>query len=186
MSKSLGNVVAPFELVKKYGVDAVRYYLLREILPSEDGDFTYEKFEARYNSDLASGLGNLLARIVTLAAKPNFEPFDSAQGREKKAGAEIKKAVEKTKTECQQYLEEFKFNEALKSIWELITVCDKYINQEKPWEAGENAPQVISDCLFALDNISDLLVPFLPETSEKIKKVLATKKSESLFPRLLT
>ncbi|PJB98939.1 MAG: methionine--tRNA ligase, partial [Candidatus Nealsonbacteria bacterium CG_4_9_14_0_8_um_filter_36_17] len=67
MSKSLGNVIDPFELVKKYGTDAVRYFLLREITPTEDGDFTYEKFEARYNSDLASGLGNLVARVLTLA-----------------------------------------------------------------------------------------------------------------------
>ncbi len=63
MSKSLGNVVDPFELVKKYGADAVRYFLLREIPSTEDGDFTYEKFEQRYNSDLASGIGNLLPEL---------------------------------------------------------------------------------------------------------------------------
>ena len=61
MSKSLGNVINPFDLVEKYGTDAVRYYLLREVLPTEDGDFTYEKFEQRYNSDLAGGIGNLVA-----------------------------------------------------------------------------------------------------------------------------
>ena len=69
MSKSLGNVVDPFELVKKYGVDAVRYYFLREILPTEDGDFTYEKFEQRYNSDLAGGIGNLVARTLGISSK---------------------------------------------------------------------------------------------------------------------
>ena len=67
MSKSLGNVIDPFELVKKYGADATRYFILREISPTEDGDFTYEKFEERYNSDLAKGLGNLVARVLTLA-----------------------------------------------------------------------------------------------------------------------
>ncbi len=178
MSKSLGNVVDPLELVKKYGINAVRYFFLREILPTEDGDFTYEKFEQRYNSDLAGGIGNLLARTVTLAAKENF--------KEKKPSAKIKKEVIIIEKICKKYLEEFKFNESLKSIWELISFCDKYINAEKPWEGKESSSQVISDILFALDKISDLLLPFLPDTSEKIKKVIETKKSEILFPRLLT
>ncbi len=178
MSKSLGNVVDPFELVRKYGVDAVRYYLLREITPTEDGDFTYEKFEQRYNSDLASGLGNLLARTVTLAGKPNFES--------KNPTGKITKEITQTQKNCGTLLEDFKFNEALKSIWELIAFCDKYINEEKPWEAKDSASQVISDVLFALENISALLLPFLPETAEKIKIALETKKSAQLFPRLLT
>ena len=71
MSKSLGNIIDPFELVKKYGTDAVRYYLLREIPPTKDGDFTYQKFEERYNSDLAAGIGNLVARVITLAVESN-------------------------------------------------------------------------------------------------------------------
>ena len=176
MSKSLGNVVDPFELVKKYGADAVRYYLLREITPTEDGDFTIEKFEQRYNSDLAGGIGNLLARTVTLAAKDSFA--------EKKPTVKIKKAVDLAKKDVETFLEEFKFNDSLKSIWELITFCDKYINEEKPWEGKENASQTISDALFALGEISELLLPFMPETAEKIATILKTKKSEILFPRL--
>ena len=74
MSKSLGNVIDPFELVKKYGTDAVRYFLLREIPPTEDGDFTYEKFEGRYNADLAKGLGNLAARVITMAGNSPTSP----------------------------------------------------------------------------------------------------------------
>ena len=176
MSKSLGNIVNPFELVKKYGTDALRYYLLREILPTEDGDFTYEKFEQRYNADLAGGIGNLLSRTVVLAQKTGFKKM-SAIGQ-------IKKVAKKNSKECKKFLEEFKFNEALKSIWEIISFCDKYINENKPWEGGKNASQVISDVLFALQNIADLLAPFLPETSEKIKKVIKSQKSEILFPRL--
>ena len=177
MSKALGNVIDPFELVKKYGVDAVRYYLLREITPTEDGDFTIEKFQQRYNADLAGGIGNLLARTVVMANKLNSksETLNSKQ---------IQKETEKTKKDVEKYLEEFKFNDSLKSIWELISFCDKYINEEKPWEGKENAPQVVSDVLFALSEISDLLLPFLPETSQKIKTAVETKTSEILFPRL--
>jgi len=187
MSKSLGNVIDPFELVKKYGADAVRYYLLREILPTEDGDFTYEKFEQRYNSDLAGGIGNLLARTIAMAQKYDF--------KKKKPGLEIKRATEKNSKKCKKLLEDFKFNEALKSIWEIISFCDKHINKHRPWEAlaspktaegqgKKNASQVISDVFFALTIISDLLNPFLPETAEKIKKIIESKKSEILFPRL--
>ncbi|OGZ68567.1 MAG: methionine--tRNA ligase [Candidatus Staskawiczbacteria bacterium RIFCSPHIGHO2_02_FULL_42_22] len=176
MSKSLGNVVDPFELVKKYGVDAVRYFLLREISPTEDGDFSYEKFQARYNADLAGGVGNLLARTVTLAAKPNF--------LEKNPTSKIKKEIDATKKEYEKHLDGFKFNEALKSIWELISFCDKYINEQKPWEAKPSDSQVISDILFGLSGLAKMLEPFLPETVEKMKKVLAERKSEILFPRI--
>lgn len=176
MSKSLGNVIDPFELVKKYGTDAVRYYLLREITPTEDGDFTYEKFEQRYNSDLAGGIGNLLARTVALAKKPDF--------KEKKPSVTIKKEIEKTKKDCHAYLKEFKFNESLKSIWELISFCDKYINKEKPWEEKDNFSEVLSNMLFALKEISAILSPFLPETSEKIKKAVEERKTGILFPKI--
>ncbi|MSU54499.1 MAG: methionine--tRNA ligase [Candidatus Staskawiczbacteria bacterium] len=178
ISKSLGNVINPFELVKKYGVDAVRYYLLREITPTEDGDFTYEKFEQRYNADLAGGAGNLVARTITLAQKLEIQNYKS------QINPKFKIQIEETGKKCKQALEEYKFNEALKSIWELISFCDRYINEQKPWEAKENASEVISDILFALDNMADLLLPFLPDTSEKIKKAVQTKQSQILFPRI--
>jgi len=188
MSKSLGNVIDPFELVEKYGTDAVRYFLLREITPTEDGDFTYDKFEARYNSDLASGLGNLVARVTTLGGGKSFE---SAGIMNKEFKTEINKT-------CQNYknsLDNFKFNETLSSIWELISFCDRYIEKEKAWEESEDQLMVINNLLFALANIAQMLEPFLPETSEKIFKQLGinssdkewhfkVKKGKSLFPRL--
>jgi methionyl-tRNA synthetase len=174
MSKSLGNVVDPFELIKKYGVDSVRYYLLREIVSAEDGDFTYEKFEQRYNSDLAGGIGNLVARVLGVAGK-----LDIKESKPTKKTADKIKEIKKNYTAS---LEKFKFNEALASVWELISFCDKYINEEKLWESKN--PKVINDLFFAINEIGVLLLPFLPETSDKILQQIKTKKSEPLFPRI--
>ena len=182
MSKSLGNVIDPFELVKKYGTDAVRYYLLREIPPTDDGDFTYEKFEKRYNADLASGIGNLVARVRKLGEN-GFKIQKS----------KIEERIKETKKKYKECLENFKFNEALKSIWDLVGFCDKYINDEKPWENKENSLQVIGDLIVVLQSISELLEAFLPETSQRISKEFEidkktgkfkNKKSTSLFPRI--
>lgn len=187
MSKSLGNVIDPFELVEKYGVDAVRYYLLREILPAEDGDFTFQKFEERYNADLASGLGNLVSRLLTLAEKTDFKKIENIS---KEAEKEINSAIHN----CKELLVGFKFNESLKSIWDLIGFCNKYIDYKKPWETKD--PNVIYDLLVCLAHIARLLEPFLPETSEKIFKQLGVnpldkkflkfkiKKTQPLFQRI--
>lgn len=195
MSKSIGNVVNPFELIEKYAqrignkgvaIDAVRYFLLREISPTEDGDFSYEKFEARYNSDLASGLGNLLARVVTLANKLKMK---NEKGKTTMKNEKVKKEIEQAKANCQRLLEEFKFNEALGAVWELIGFCDKYVNDEKPWEAENEKlktknEKVIEDLLSALQEIAGLLKPFMPQTAEKILQQIKTGKSQPLFPRI--
>ena len=190
MSKSLGNVIDPFELVKKYGstsspqvgTDAVRYFLLREIPPTEDGDFTYEKFENRYNSDLAAGLGNLVARVITMAEKINskFEIRNSKQIPNSK----LQTVIDKTWKTYHKTLDEFKFNETLIAIWDLISFCDRYIEKERPWEKSENQQSKISNLQFAISNIAEMLKPFLPETSEKILRQIKVKKPEILFPRL--
>jgi len=180
MSKSLGNVINPFELVKKYGADAVRYYLLREIVPVEDGDFTYQKFEQRYNSDLAGGLGNLVARVLGIASKTEFKASKPLAGQ---ASKKIEKATKEAKKSCSEFIEKFEFNNALASIWKLISFCDKYINEEKLWETRR--PTVIGDLFFAIKEIAILLEPFLPQTSEKILTQVESKKSEILFPKLV-
>lgn len=183
MSKSLGNVIDPFELVKKYGTDAVRYFLLREIPSTEDGDFTYQKFEGRYNSDLAKGLGNLVARVLTMAKKLKTTTQN----------LKLKKEIDNTWKKYKKALEEFKFNEALISIWELISFCDRYIEKERPWEEKESASwrkkEVIGNLLFTISNIAEMLKPFLPETSKKILENIRqlaekTKEAKPLFPRI--
>jgi len=189
MSKSLGNVIDPFELVEKYGTDAVRYFLLREVPPTEDGDFTYEKFEKRYNADFAAGLGNLVARVITLGAKFKI------QNSKFKISAQISKIIQNIQEKYKKALDNFKFNEALISIWDLISVCDKYIEREKPWEKSKKQPFVIYNLLSVLGHIARMLQSFLPETSEKIFEQLGIKptdkkwkfrikKGKLLFPRI--
>jgi methionyl-tRNA synthetase len=177
MSKSLGNVIDPFELIEKYGADAVRYYLLREIPATEDGDFTVQKFEERYNADLASGLGNLVARVMTLAVK-----FKIQNSKFKITIQNLKLFIRKTREECDHALSEYKFNEALRAVWELISFCDKYIEKERPWATHDK--DIISNLLSAVAEIAGLLQPFLPETSDNILKQLQNNESKVLFPRI--
>lgn len=174
MSKTLGNVVDPFTLVEKYGADAVRYFFLREIPSTEDGDFSFEKFATRYNADLASGLGNLVARVTKLG-EGLPEEFQNP---------DFRKLAEKTRTEVQQALEEFQFSAALERIWALIQFCDKTIEEKKPWEKPETKKEAVGDLLLAISRIAEFLKPFLPVSSEKIAGQLEWGKREALFPRI--
>ncbi|MFA5754925.1 MAG: methionine--tRNA ligase [Candidatus Paceibacterota bacterium] len=177
MSKSIGNVISPSELVEKYGCDGVRYYLLREIPPLGDGDFTYEKFEKRYNSDLAGGLGNLFSRMMSMVVKKNLK-FEI-----KPNDVFVSKNEEIIKKVNEDFIQ---FNNSLSHIWELIAFCDKYIDEEKPWavEDDEKLKEIFSNVIFSLKNISELLKPFLPETAEKMEKGIETLEIEPLFPRI--
>lgn len=188
MSKSVGNVVDPYGLVEKYGTDAVRYWLLRELNPFEDGDFTIEKFEIRYGGDLANGLGNYAARVMTLGEKLGQFPKGSLD-------AGVEHAIHKARVLARAHLEEFKFHEALQAIWELVGFGDAYINTKKPWtgEAGsEDNRNTIYNAIVILDNLAALLQPFMPQTAEKITagiqwasghELLVTKIG-NLFPRV--
>jgi methionyl-tRNA synthetase len=174
MSKSLGNVVDPFSLIEKYGADAVRYFLLREIPSTEDGDYTEEKFKERFNADLAGGIGNLVSRVVTLVDKFKIKRMQSVI-------SDIFQ-VPLIENKLTKALAEFKFNEGLSAIGELIGQANKYVNDQKPWETGD--AKVLNALLGCLEEIARLLKPFLPETSEKIIKQIKNKKSQPLFPRI--
>ncbi|MFA5747271.1 MAG: methionine--tRNA ligase [Candidatus Paceibacterota bacterium] len=181
MSKSLGNVVDPIALVDKYGTDAVRYYLLREVPGWDDGDFSKEKFEQRYNADLAGGLGNLLARTLAMAGKLGAQ--EEISDRELKAAINV--AEERSSKEINSY----KFNEALMVIWDLVAFCNKIVEREKPWEQGtedlaDKNRKVVGNLLFALEKIGEMIEPFLPGTSLAIAGQLESKTSSPLFPRI--
>ncbi len=177
MSKSLGNVINPFELVKKYDTDALRYYLLREIPPTKDGDFSYQKFKRRYNDDLAKGVGNLVSRTITLAQKTNSSPVGNLPQR-------LKNKTEEKKKDYKEALDQFKFNKALVAVWDLISFYDRYIEEKKPWQESENQEQLIEHLLLGLQDIAGLLEPILPQTSKDILNQIKSKRAESLFPRV--
>jgi methionyl-tRNA synthetase len=185
MSKSLDNVIDPFEFAKEYGVEALRYFLLSQIPIDADGDFTLERFKEVYNADLANGLGNLIARVAKLCETANFKQSPSENNHHVIADFE----------EYQKLLGEYRFNEVLNLIWEKISKLDKYINQEKPWEllkspAGNLKRPINAILQHAVDEIEEiveLLEPFLPETAGKIKAQFTTaeiKSSTLLFPRI--
>ncbi len=184
ISKTVGNVVDPAELVAKYGADAVRYYLLKEVSPFDDGDFSYEKFEEVYNGNLANGLGNFAARVLALGEKAGELSLDEGDASTKV----ILARSEEVRLAVANKIEEFKFHEALAAIWGLISYGDIYVNNEKPWEAGKE--KVVANALIILRRVADLLELFLPETAKKIvdcfeKTIpLKAKKCPPLFPRI--
>lgn len=183
ISKSLGNVIKPTDWVEKYGADAVRYYLLRYTVITEDSDISEEKLKQAYNSDLANGLGNLVSRVAKLCELINFTQLVA---RDKEHCHLIG-----TDNECNKELNEYRFNDALASIWGKISRLDKFINDEKPWELvkkqSPKTKEILSHSVDQIQEIAHLLKPFLPETAQKIEDQFTKsviKPETSLFPRI--
>ncbi len=177
MSKTIGNTVNPYDLVEKYGTDAVRYYFLAEILPFDDGDFTYEKFEAKYSADLANGLGNLVSRTSNMLEKDkieiNIKPNSDKELNDKFA----------------ELMKDYKFNEMLKLLWDKLRTDDEYLSEKQPWkmEDKDEIKKVLEHVAQDILNVVELLQIFMPDTAEKVKKQFSerqVKKGEILFPRI--
>ncbi|OGH70148.1 MAG: methionine--tRNA ligase [Candidatus Magasanikbacteria bacterium RIFCSPHIGHO2_02_FULL_51_14] len=202
MSKSLGNVVDPFAVVEKYGTDAVRYFLLGGLPASEDGDWSNERFEEFYNAQLANGIGNLTARVLTMVEKYS--------GSKVPAESQDVFGTAKFWKEYDSALAEYNFELAVKLVNELVGRCDEMISMQKPWEqakAGEDISALLYQLTETLRHIALALLPVIPESAEKILTQLgidvasldtfekeqtwgrleertAVKKGEALFPRL--
>lgn len=177
ISKSLGNVIDPFTLIEKYGTDAVRYYLLREIPSYGDGDFSENRFKELYNADLANNLGNLVARVAKLAEQAAIKLSTSEVDLEHQKFQDYHRA-----------LEEFKFNDALVLIWEKIQAANKFIDEKQPWgQTGKDLEETLARLSSEVRELAVLLKPFLPETAKRIEKQFTgpgIQSEKPLFPRL--
>ncbi len=174
MSKSLGNVINPNKYVDQYGTDAVRYFLLAKIHPFEDSDFTKAKFEAAYNDDLANGLGNLVARIESMAAKEKF-----------KVELEIESAT--VNHEIDEALENYRFDRALEIVWQKIRQANTFINERRVWQLSkEEKKEALNHLIKEIREIGKMLEIFLPGTGREIEARFKGKirRNKALFPRL--
>lgn len=192
MSKSLGNVISPYELITKYGTEATRYLLLRHVHPVDDADVTWERLDEWYTANLTNGLGNLVARVMQLAEK-NLESPIAPEGsfkdvlhlrslKEVGAGMHLNVSYGEA-------LEHFEFQNALGLIWGRIQALDESITHGEPFKVvkadPEKGKQMIKSAAADLYIIGLLLEPFMPATSGAIREaVLANKKPGNLFPRL--
>src|SRR5437667_8282446 len=209
MSKSLGNVVRPRPIVHVLGMDALRYYLLRETVFGQDGNFSYDALVQRYNSDLANGLGNLASRTAAMIEKNSggkipepaaLQPQDSA------LAAQAQAAI----GEVLALYDNLAFSRALEQLWSLIATTDKYLTTEHPWSLGESDAEqqrratILWSTAEVLRIVTALTHPVLPESTTKVWSLLGQRgfialddlrwgqlapgtplgKSQTLFPRI--
>jgi len=177
MSKSLGNVISPYDIVNEYGTDALRYYVARELSPFEDSDMTMEKFKESYNANLANGLGNLVSRIMKMASDNLKEPVVIAEREDM--------------SEYFSHYENFEINKAADYIWNEISEMDKFIQENQPFKVIKDestkaqGERMIQDLVVRLYSVARMLNPILPETSTKIKELIKENKvpEKPLFER---
>ena len=176
MSKTIGNVIGIDEMLEKFGVDSTRYLLMSAGTFGEDVDVTMERLTEKYNADLANGLGNLLSRVIKLILNLESPP---------KADQPL---AEISNDSISRNIENLEFEKALENIWDIIREDDKFVEKNKPWELMKNNQdkfeEVMQKLVADLYLISESLIPFMPETAEKIKKALETKETAVLFPRI--
>lgn len=166
ISKTVGNVIDPNEIIDTYGLDAFRYFFSRHIPTQDDGDFTWEKFESAYNGELGNDLGNLISRVAGMITRYQAGVIGQSE------------QTEHDMTLYHQAMDSLEFNKAIDEVWNMVRSLNQYIDSVKPWEIAKNIgkdpdaephlAEVLAHCAGALVQIGDLLYPFLPTTAQAI------------------
>ena len=186
ISKSLGNGIDPHQIIDSYGVDAFRYFFARHIPTTEDGDFTWEKFENAYNNELGNDLGNLVQRVAAMITRYQAGVIGDSPQAEHDMGP------------YREAVEQFRYNEAIDVVWNTVRSLNQYLENVKPWEiakqrekdteASEHLSDVLAHAASTLLQIADLLTPFMPGTAAMIKSMFATgvvpADIQPLFPKV--
>ncbi|MBU2503994.1 MAG: methionine--tRNA ligase [Nanoarchaeota archaeon] len=170
MSKSLGNVIAPLDLLKQFPADSLRYALMRATPFGDDGDFSEQALKDRHNNELADKLGNLVSRVTGLAEKTGVEKCEN-------------KLLKKLKLkEIEKLFDNYEFDKVLNEIFAFIDVCNEYAQNKKPWETKDK--KILYELLDSIKAVAVLLWPFIPSTSEKIAKDLGFKVGDGKFDEI--
>jgi len=170
MSKSLGNVVRPDYLVRQFGADPLRYFFLREMTFGQDASFSDEAFLARYNADLANGLGNTFARVTAMARRY----FAGKTPPEACNDSVLRTKAEEVVARYLEGMEGFEFNRALEATWELLAAVDAYVTEKAPWSvfkaegASPRLSRIVYNCLESLRLVAAMVWPVMPQAAEKI------------------
>lgn len=186
ISKSVGNVIDPIEIIDGYGADAFRYFFARHIPTQDDGDFTWEKFETAYNTELGNDLGNLVQRVAMMISRYQAGVIGDAP------------QAEHDMKPYHSAMENLTFNEALDAVWANVRSLNQYLESVKPWEvaktreqdkdAEEHLSEILATSVGSLLQIADMLVPFMPGTASTIHKMFETgvvvDQGGVLFPKI--
>ncbi|MDD4893694.1 MAG: methionine--tRNA ligase [Candidatus Omnitrophica bacterium] len=191
MSKSRGNAVNPLEMVQKYGLDAYRYFLLRDVPFGSDGNFSEESIVKRFNGDLANDLGNLVYRTLTMLEK-YYQGAIPEKGKLNEQAGKIEEKIKLLPIEVSAAMAYLDFSLALEHIWELINMANKYVEETKPWNlAKENKTDELKSFIRLLVDVireaAEHIYPFMPQTAESIKEQMGQdkiNKGKPLFPRI--
>ncbi len=185
ISKSVGNVIDPNEIIDQYGLDAFRYFFSRHIPTLDDGDFTWEKFETAYNSELGNDLGNLIQRVASMIVRYQAGVISKTE------------QTEHDMTAYHEAMEKLEFNKAIDEVWNKVRSLNQYIDNVKPWEVAKglgkdpeaepHLAEILAHCAGAIVQIGDLLIPFMPGTAAAIHDIYESgviKQPEGvLFPK---
>ena len=185
MSKSVGNVVDPIQIIDEYGLDSFRYYFSRHIPTLDDGDFTWEKFETAYNGELGNDLGNLIQRVASMITRYQAGVIGESE------------QAEHDMSLYHEAMKNLEFNKAMDEVWNMVRSLNQYIDNVKPWavakeigkdpEAEPHLSEILAHCAGALVQIGDLLVPFMPQTAATIHTIfdsgVVQQPENVLFPK---